>query len=200
MIAVLSVVDVEEARDQLRSRFGFVELSQGRLALGDQQILVCAAGSEPASMLRLPIDHLAFRVPDADAVDAEFVAAGLMRHPAFTPDGPRDIREFWGAGVRFVFFAGPEGWPLEFCAINGRPPAAENRGHSHYGLRVSDLDRAEGTLRALGAVLLASHSLQSETSPVTVRFMGLGAEIFELFDEPPILPTSNTGWVGLLAD
>ena len=200
MIAVLSVLDLDQSRDQLRTRFGFVALGRDLLALGDQRILLCTAGREPASMLRLPMDHVAFRVPDADVADAAFGAAGLARHSAFTPDGPRDIDEFWENGVRFVFFAGPDGWPFEFCAIRGAPPAVPAYGHGHYGLRVADLDLAEQDLAALGAVRIASHRIEGNGGAVTVRFLRLGAEVFELFDEPPVSPRSRSGWVGLLDD
>jgi catechol 2,3-dioxygenase-like lactoylglutathione lyase family enzyme len=198
MIPVLAVMDPHEAAYALVRLFDFVDLGGGRLRFGDQTIALSAPGAAPADMLDLPFDHLALRVADATATAVDFAARGARLHAAFTPHGPRDIAEFWDHGVRFVFFEGPGGWPVEFCEKRLTPPVQPLEGHSHYGFRTPDLDALEARFAALGATRVRTHRLGDDAAPVNVRFLALGGDIIELFDEGPFAPPATAGWVGLL--
>lgn len=195
MIPVLAVRDPGAAKGQLREMFGFRDTASDRLALGDQEILVCAVSRVPQALVALPFDHLALSVKDVDRALEAYSSHGGELDPDFTPEGPVDIPEFWGNGVRFVFFQGPDGAPLEFCQKLG---AETGPGHSHYGVRTPLLDETEGALSALGARRVARHIL-SGTPPVEVRFLALGNKIFELFNAAPSGEAHpNEGWIGFI--
>jgi len=198
MIAVLAVKDPDHAQQTLHEHFGFRRVAQGLIAYGDAKIAIVPAGTYPGGMIALPFDHIAFRVPDADDCYRRFLASGAHVDKQFTPDGPRDITEFWTAGVRFVFFEGPDAAPFEFCAQND-PSEPQSAGHSHFAIRTPDLDATAAQLCGLGATEIARHLLPSAPRPVAVRFLRLGAEVFELFDEAPLVANhGTTGWVGLI--
>ena len=156
MIPVLAVRDTADAKRRLRDVFGFVDTAPGRLALGDQEIAICAAGAVPADIVELPLDHLALSVQSADRTFAELTARGGELDQDFTPDGPAEIPAFWSNGVRFVFLKGPEGAPFEFCQKLGDETGP---GHSHYGLRTPELDALEDRLVTRGAARIARHVL-----------------------------------------
>lgn len=196
MIPVLAVEDPVSAREMLARVFGFVPAGGGCMALGGQSVAVIRWGAVPDDLLRIRLDHVAFATADADATCAEFDARGAHLARAFTPDGPRDIPEFWDNGVRFVFFDGPDGWPLEFCRKNGTPGRA---GHDHFAIRTADIAAVEDRLVALGALPIAHHRLGSGTGPVEVRFLALGPDVFEVFDEGPFAGGEpDRGWIGFL--
>ena len=197
MIPVLAVEDPAAARDRLAKDLGFAPMAAGKMALGGSRVAVVRAGDVPPGMLRMRLDHVAFATADADRSCADLLARGAALAPAFTPDGPRDIPEFWDSGVRFVFFAGPEGWPVEFCARNGAPGRT---GHDHYAIRTPELVPMAKRLAALGAETIATHRLSPATGPVEVRFLALGDTMFELFDEGPFPePDPDLGWIGLIS-
>jgi len=193
---VLAVRDVAAARRRLAADFGWIE-DGALLRLGDQRICVTEAGQRPARFIGLPLDHVALSVADADSTWNAFLARGARIDTAFTPDGPRDIPQFWSQGVRFIFFAGPEGWPLEFCAENGNAMAPAAFGHSHYGIRCPDVAKLTRDLVAKGAATLAEHRLDGPQGTVSVAFLRFGPVILELFDEPPFAPPRENGWIGL---
>ncbi|RYG90042.1 VOC family protein [Loktanella sp. IMCC34160] len=196
MIPVLAVDDPESAREMLARVFGFVPNDHGCMALAEQSVAVIRTGDTPSGMLRIPLDHVAFAASDADETCAAIQARGGHLSRSFTPDGPRDIPEFWDNGVRFVFFDGPDGWPLEFCMKNGIP---DRSGHDHFAIRTTDIGAAEARLRAIGAAPVAGHRLSTETGWVEVRFLALGADMFEVFDEGPHPDVDpDRGWIGLL--
>lgn len=194
MIPVLAVADPARAAAELVRLFGCVADGPGRVRFGTQPIALVAPGARPEGFIALPLDHVAFSVPDAEAAAASYGAAGARLHAAFTPDGVRGIPEFWEKGVRFVFFEGPDRVAFEFCEKTG---AGLSFGHSHYGLRTRDLDGAEAACRALDALPLARYRLGSGDSTVNVRFLARGPDVFELFDEAATGPISS-GWIGLL--
>ncbi len=197
MIPVLAVQDPERAKRQLRDVFGFTETAPDRVALGDQEIVVCDTSAVPKTLVALPLDHLALSVNDADETRDDLAARGAELDPAFTPDGPAEIPEFWANGVRFVFFKGPDGAPFEFCQKIGE---AAGLGHSHYGLRTADLDGIEDRLTTRGATRVARHVLPG-TPPVEVRFLALGERIYELFNDAPKDGTTlEGGWIGFIDD
>ena len=201
LIPVLAVADPETAKAALRRHFGFEPAGKGRIKLGSQHIAVVPTGNLPEGMVSLRLDHVALAVADADAVQSTFAERGAELHRSFTPDGPRDIAEFWRDGVRFVFFQAPDGWPLEFCTRNGRGAMAADFGHDHYAIRSPDIAAVERDLAKAGVVPLARHCLAGANGPVNVAFLKLGATVFELFDEAPFAAhgTRDGGWVGLIA-
>ena len=199
MIPVLAVTDPIAAHRHLTTLLGLTAEDGEILRFGEQVIRLCQVGSPPPELIPMRLDHLALRVGDADRIYRSLSARGAQLSPEFTPTGPREIAEFWQRGVRYVFFDGPERWPIEFCARIGQPRASD--GHDHLAIRHADLDRAEAALAKLGAKRIARHLLEGPDSTVEVRFLSLGATVFELFDEAPISPTAGAGgWIGVLAD
>lgn len=169
------------------------------MRFGDQLVALVTGDATPAGLIPLALDHLALRVPDARKAARDFGANGARLHTGFTPEGPRDIPQFWEHGVRFVFFEGPDGVPLEFCQKLGAEAASAPLGHDHYALRARDLAPPQAVCAALGATTVATHLLEGEV-PVSVRFLARGNEIFELFDEGPFPAPGLYGWIGLLPD
>ena len=198
MIPVLAVKDPVAACGVLEFQLGFRKSGEGRMSFGDQEIAVVEAGRPPAALMDLRLDHVAFQVPDVEATQKRCEARGAKLCKAFTPDGPVEIPEFWDAGVRFVFFDGPDGWPFEFCAKLGIEEKEQPEGHGHFAIRTKELDKAGGRLEGIGAGPTASHRLGTE-DVVSVRFMHLGDKVFELFDEGPFPePPETEGWIGLI--
>ena len=200
MTPVLATHDPAAACRMLADQFGFMQVSPGLMTFGTAMVAVVPATALPENLIALPVDHVAFAVDDADAVYRRFSAAGGQIDPAFTPGGPRDIAQFWDHGVRFVFFAGPEGAAFEFCAKN-RVKGPVDVGHSHFGIRSANLDLTQADLARFGAKLIARHLLPAAPYPVDVRFVQAGPDVFELFDEAPAAsPKPGLGWVGFLPD
>lgn len=191
---VLAVRDVDAARAKLAAEFGWSGEGQ-LLRLGEQSIMLVAAGTRPAHFIDMPLDHVALSIADADDVNRTFLARGAKPDAHFTPDGPRDIPQFWAHGVRFIFFEGPEGAPLEFCARNGETP--QGFGHSHYGIRCRNVQEMSSALIARGATTQVTYRLEGPAGVVSVAFLQFGAVVLELFDEPPFAAPRETGWIGL---
>ena len=180
----------------LAQAFGFEPRENGMMVFGSHAVAVVRIGALPDGMLRMPLDHVAFSVTDADHACLQFIAAGGKLARLFTPDGPKDIPEFWDHGVRFVFFDGPDGWPFEFCMKKG---AATCEGHDHFAIRKADITSAITALSDIGCIPVAHHRLGNEEKSVEVQFMALGSHMFEVFAEGPF-PDVDTdrGWIGLL--
>ena len=189
MIPVLALEAPARGCEMLCDVFGFQDLGAGRLRYGDLTIAVCDVAQLPDALIDIRMDHLALRVPDVAPLVADLPATWA----ANTPDGPRDIAEFWGTGVRFMFFEGPEGWPIEFCMrLDG---SVTDHGLDHFGIRVAKVGALADHLTGLGADLVAQHQLGA----VEVRFLQRAGQMFELFDEAPVLsPQSRNGWCGFL--
>lgn len=196
MHPVLAVTDMAAARAQLVQEFGF-EADGKLMRLGTQSILLIEEGERPANFIDMPLDHVALSVGDADLAHRDFLARGAVLDLDFTPQGPRDIPQFWERGVRFVFFAGPDAAPLEFCARHGKSMAPGAYGHSHYGIRCNAVDEASAPLLRNGATVLAKYQLPGTTSPVNVAFLQYGQVVLELFDEPPFADKPASRWIGL---
>jgi catechol 2,3-dioxygenase-like lactoylglutathione lyase family enzyme len=200
MIPVLAVRDPAAGADFLCARLGFAADAADplRLSYGDQRLQLAQAGQPLPGLIALPFDHLALRVPDPDRVQAVAQGLGARLHADFTPEGPLEIAEFGPSGVRYVFFQGPEGWPVEFCAPRRNAP--DDLGHGHYGLRCADVAAMAQSLQAMGASETSRHRLiPADAPPVEVMFLQLGSAVFELFDAPPLaasLPAA--GWIGFL--
>ena len=199
MIPVLSVTDPDAAIRALEQQFGFTPGKGGQMTFGAARIVVVRAQALPAGFTPFPLDHVAFTVADVDAVFGRYAGAGAVLDAGFTPEGPQDIPEFW-EGMRYVFFEGPDGAPFEFCALNG-PNADPQEGHAHFGVRAGDLDAAEASLAAMGAVPLARFRLPRGPGTIHVRFLQAGPAIFELFDAAPRVPAlDHLGWIGFIPD
>ena len=195
MIPVLAVTDIAAARAQLTDVLGFSPAPGGRLSWGGADVALCTQDAPPAGLIALPLDHVAFAVADVTATAQAIAARGAALHAGFTPDGPREIAAFFDAGMRYVFFAGPDGAPVEFCTDLGAP---QGDGHAHFGLRAADIATAEAACAAHGATVTARYALGDPARPVNVCFMQAGATTFEIFDEPAPATLSPTRWIGLL--
>lgn len=200
MIPVLAVKDPDAALLHLTQRLALVAEGKDSLRFGDQRIRLCRVDAPPAGMIPMRLDHIALRIADADRQHRQLAERGARLSPGFTPDGPREIAEFWENGVRYVFFDGPEGWPVEFCARIGRPDVSE--GHDHLAIRTTDLDAVEAELASLGASRIARHLLGTGDATVEVRFLSVDGTVFELFDEaaPDAAADQPGGWIGFLPE
>lgn len=181
IVPELAVRDVAAAAAMLRDVFGFA--GEGAvLALGDQAVALVQAERAAGQG---GIDHLALAVADVDAALAGLVARGA-RLEATTPEGPREIAEFWESGVRYVFLEGPEGARIELCARLPKDLRAGLPGHDHIGIPCTDLAATEGFFLGLGLAPLAAVDLTREDGVTRVRFLAAGASVVELY-EPPAL-------------
>lgn len=196
MIPVLAVSDPDTACAMLARVFGFAPRENSFMMFGSHAVAVVRIGAVPGGMLRMPLDHVAFSVTDADQACLQFMARGGKLARSFTPDGPKDIPDFWDHGVRFVVFDGPGGWPFEFCMKKG---GASGEGHDHFAIRTADVTIAVAALGNIGCIPAAHHRLGSEEGSIEVQFMALGSHMFEVFAEAPY-PNIDTdrGWIGLL--
>lgn len=196
MIPVLAVDDPEAARTMLARVFGFTSHLNGFMKFGNQSVAVVPIGAVPNGMMQLRLDHVAFSVADVDQAYFRFMEQGGKLARSFTPDGPKDIPDFWDHGVRFVFFDGPDGWPFEFCMKKG---SGSIEGHDHFAIRFADITKAIQEVSRIGGTPIAYHRLGNRKEPVEVQFMALGRCIFEVFAEGPYHKIdSERGWIGLL--
>jgi catechol 2,3-dioxygenase-like lactoylglutathione lyase family enzyme len=196
LIPVLAVSDPEAACAMLARVFGFEPRENGMMLFGSHAVVVVSIGAVPCGMLRMPLDHVAFSVTDADQACLQFMTRGGKLARLFTPDGPKDIPEFWDHGVRFVFFDGPDGWPFEFCMKKG---CAGGEGHDHFAIRKADIATAITALSSIGCMPVAHHRLGRGERSVEVQFMALGSHMFEVFAEGPYPDIdADRGWIGLL--
>jgi catechol 2,3-dioxygenase-like lactoylglutathione lyase family enzyme len=181
LIPELAVTDVPAAAEMLQDVFGF-SADGPLLRLGDQTVALVAA-DRPAGHGK--IDHLALAVDDVDAALAALMARGA-RLEATTPDGPREIAEFWGTGMRYVFLTGPEGARIELCARLGGGARDGLPGHDHLGIPCTDIAASVSFWTELGAEPLAAVALTRADGVTQVRFLSLGDGVVELY-EPPAL-------------
>ena len=197
IVPELAVRDVAAAAGMLRTVFGFAGAGD-LLDLGDQAVALVRADGVPGQG---GIDHLALAVADVDAALAGFLARGT-RLEATTPEGPREIAEFWEGGVRYVFLEGPEGARIELCARLAGEARSGLPGHDHLGIPCTDLAATEGFFLGLGLRPVAGVDLLREDGVTRVRFLALGSSVVELY-EPPALrgavaPFATEGlWRGL---
>lgn len=190
LVPVLALIDPLRGIEMLREVFGFEDHGDGQLSYGDLTVVVRDAMRPHTDLLALRMDHLALRVPDIAAMGMDFPA----KLGKSTPDGPREISEFWTSGVRFVFFDGPEKWPIEFCMrLDG---SVIDHGLDHFGIRTPDVGLMANKLAGLGAEPVAHHRLGA----VDVQFMKRTGQMFEIFDEMPFEASHPLqGWVGFLS-
>lgn len=178
IIPELSVRDVSSACRMLQDRFGFAA-RDGLMCLGDQRVAVVAG--QPSG--HGAIDHLALAVEDIDASLAALRARGAELDDT-TPDGPREIAEFWDSGVRYVFLRGPEGARIELCARRGGTSRAGLPGHDHAGIPCADIHATEDFFLSLGLTRLAAVDLHRPEGVIPVRFLAAGDSVVELYAPP----------------
>lgn len=182
IIPELAVTDPAAARALLSGVFGFVAGEDGLVRLGSQAVAIVAA---PAPAGHGKIDHLALSVADVDATLAALLARGAVLEGT-TPDGPREIAEFWGTGVRYVFLRGPEGARIELCARRGAGGPAGIAGHDHIGIPCTDIAASERFFRELGLTPLAAVDLDRPEGVTHVRFLRHGDSVVELYGPPDL--------------
>lgn len=181
VIPELAVADVAAAEAMLARVFGFARRG-AVMALGDQAVALMQAEGRPGHGV---IDHLALAVEDLDAALALYLEQGA-RLEATTPDGPREIAEFWVTGVRYVFLEGPEGARIELCARRGGGVRAGLPGHDHVGIPCTDITATADFWAGLGAVPLAAVDLMRADGVTRVRFLSLGDSVVELYEPPEL--------------
>jgi len=197
MIPVLAVDDPKAACEQLACHFGFRE-QDGLMWLGTQAIAVLGTRDKPTGFVDLPLDHVAWSVTDAAETCRAFSGRGASYSMSYTPNGLREIPEFWDNGVRFIFFEGPMGAPLEFCETIGVAPQTREMKHDHYGFRQMDFESTVSDLQTLGAVEIARHRLTAGNDTVNVMFLRWNDSVLELFDERSVRIPTPEGWTGFL--
>ncbi len=181
---------------------GAVDAGPGdTVGFGPDRLRVIAAGAALPALRARPFDHLALAVTDVDRVLTHVLRAGAALHPAYTPDGPREIAAFGPTGMRYAFVIGPDGVPVEFCAPCGASDRiARVTGLAHLGLRTDRLAAEAADLVARGAVEQARHSLPGAQHRVQVHFLQEVNLLWELFDEPAPQDAATppgTGWIGV---
>ena len=199
IIPELAVTDKQGAARMLTQVFGFQveDADEGLFSLGDQHVALVPSGTAGHGV----IDHLALAVADVDRALAECLSRGA-RIEGTTPDGPREIAEFWQTGVRYVFVEGPEGARIEFCARLGAGPRDGLPGHDHIGIPCTDLAATEGFFLSLGLAPVAGVDLLRADGVTKVRFLSAGQGMVELYEPPGLrgatAPFAVTGhWQGL---
>ena len=187
LIPVLVLRDLAAASALLTGVFGFTQRSQGRLALGSQEIALEAVPTGATG--HGTIDHLALAVDDVPAALAEALARGGRIDGAVTPDGPRFIPEFWSRGAAFVFLEGPEGARMELCARPGDPRPGLP-GHDHIGIACADFAAVRAFFLAQGFTELAAHRLRDASGETPVCFLALGQSVVEIYSPPDRAPAA----------
>lgn len=198
MIPILCVSDVLSARKILIDVFNF-SVDGKFMALGDQKILIVKEGEFPKNMIPIRLDHVAISIQDVEKTCEQFMEDGATLHPSFTPDGPVEINEFWDRGVRFVFFNGPEGAPIEFCERIGERNKTPY-SHGHYGVRCLNISDGRSQLSNLDPQHVANFKLVRTNQNTNVDFYRVDNALFEIFDEPDIGITHQGTWIGLVTE
>ena len=175
LVAELSLMHPEAGTEMLQRVFGFDSIG-GVLRLGTQMLSVTQA-SGPRTHGR--IDHIALAVPDIDVALARMTGAGAALDVAVTPNGPKDIPEFWETGIRYVFVSGPEGARIELCQRN--TDAVDCTGHDHIGIPCRDIAAMQAFFEAHGATLMASVDLIRDGALIPVRFLAFADGVIELY-------------------
>ncbi len=179
IVPELAVQDLAGAESLLCAVFGFAR-DGDMLRLNDQRLaLVQADGPRGHG----GIDHLALSVNDTDAALAHLIARGA-RLEETTPDGPKEIAEFWDNGVRYVFLQGPEGARIELCAKRQSPAQPHRPGHDHIGIPCTDIAASVAFFTELGAKPVAAFDLIRPEGTVAVRFLAAGQSVVELYAPP----------------
>lgn len=183
-------VDNPSLAAETLGRFGF-QGDQGLWRLGNQALRLASGRADGHGR----IDHVALSVPDIDQAVAGLTARGLALADV-TPAGPELIAEFWDAGLRFVYMAGPEGARIELCQrIAGPAPAP---GHDHVGIPCSDLAAMQAFFESHGGRPSAAFDLVRPEGRIAVRFLSFHGGMIELFQPPRSARFDHGHWSRLL--
>lgn len=193
IVPELAVTDTRSAAALLTGVFGFAQ-DGAFLRLGSQQIALAGVPVAPDHGV---IDHLALSVPDVAEAGQAFIARGAVVDAGVTPDGPKEIAEFWGRGVRYLFLQGPEGARIELCCNLGDPRAP---GHDHLGIPCRDLAATRAFALSLGGAVLADVALHRDDGVTQVSFVALAGSVLEFYAPPagPGLLPARGKWSRLL--
>ena len=203
IVPILSLNDVSAGISLLMRVFGFDRFRPSGawgtfMSLGDQKILILPRMGVINAMRP---HHLALRVPDVDAAMKTCLMRGGILARSMTPNGPLEIPEFWGSGVRYVFFEGPEGALIELCMKKGQA-ASDVWGHDHIGIQCDDVSLAQVQLENAGCQTVANHVLRRDDGETEVVFMARGSSVAEAFGpatgKSALDTPYQTGWVGCL--
>lgn len=99
MMPVLRVKNPVSTGFLLKRNFGFKQ-SGDIWRLGEQSIRIVIEGEVPDQFVSLLFDHLAIAAYNINKHTEHFKAKGALLSKDYKPDGPREIAEFWEAGVR----------------------------------------------------------------------------------------------------
>lgn len=194
LVPELAVPDLSPAATTLRA-FGFVP-DAGLWRLGDQALRVAENPSQGSGIGHGRIDHLALSVPDMDSALAGLQAAGLHLDADITPNGPKLIPEFWDAGLRYVYLAGPDGARIELCQrLSGAGPKV---GHDHIGIPCHDVAAMQRFFLGLGATPVASFALDRPDGQIPVHFLAFEGGVIELYQPSTPARTARGLWSRLL--
>ena len=201
VIPELAVMDITAAQAMLTDVFGFRSDDTSAnlvMRLGDQAIALVQA-DRPAG--HGVMDHLALAVADLDQTLAQMRAQGAQLE-ATTPDGPREIAEFWQTGMRYVFLQGPEGARIELCARLGGSSRTGLPGHDHVGIPCTNIAASVTFWMDLGLEPISSVDLDRADGITHVRFLRAGESIVELYESPtlrngPASFADNALWRGV---
>lgn len=178
LVPELSLADPMGGTACLQRVFGF-EQREGLLHFGSQPLIVVQADGEQTHGR---IDHLALSVPDIDAALDRMIGNGAALAADVTPNGPAEIGEFWGAGIRYVYLDGPEGARIELCQRNSGP--LPGIGHDHIGIPCSDIAAMQAFFATQGATPIASVDLVRDGGTIPVRFLAFAGGVIELYAPP----------------
>jgi catechol 2,3-dioxygenase-like lactoylglutathione lyase family enzyme len=195
IVPELAVQDIAGAEAMLHEVFGFSR-DGDLLRLNDQRIALMQADGLRGHG---GIDHLALSVNDTDAALADFLIRGAVLDST-TPDGPKEIAEFWANGVRYAFLQGPEGARIELCAKRGSAAAPHRPGHDHIGIPCTDIAASAAFFIDLGAKPVAAVDLIRPEGTIAVRFLSAGQSVIELYAPPghdPATLSQAPLWPGL---
>lgn len=190
LVPELTLANPTEAEGTLTA-FGFRE-SGGLWHLGSQAVRLVEGDAQGHGR----IDHIALALPDMDADLAALLAKGIALDPQVTPKGPELIPEFWDAGLRFVYLAGPQGARIELCQrITGAPA---EMGHDHIGVPCADLRAMQAFFEAQGARLTTAIDLSRPEGTIPVRFLDFHGGVIELFQPGTTDRAAHGLWSRLL--
>lgn len=179
LIPHLQTADLAAAEKLLVDVFGFAP-DGPYLRLGSQRIALITGPQLGHGV----IDHLALAVPDVARTATALMARGAQPDLSVTPDGPKEIAEFWQGGVQYFFLQGPGSARIELCANLAQP--APSLGHDHIGISCTDITASARFFTDLGARLLSSVNLVRPGGTTEVRFLSFHGSVIELYSPPDL--------------
>lgn len=179
LIPQLQTADPDAAERLLMEVFGFAP-DGPCLRLGSQRIALVAGPQTGHGV----IDHLALAVPEVAHTAQALMARGAQPDLSVTPDGPKEIAEFWQGGVQYFFLQGPGSARIELCSNLAQP--APSLGHDHIGISSTNMAASLRFFTDLGARLLSSVDLSRADGITEVRFLSFHGSVVELYSPPDL--------------